>query len=290
MSRFNVVNHGTMSITGSAIGNHNEINTVLPKAAPERAARPGRPPSCDVGVITVTDKETRAVKSVLGLRGERHAGFTVYRGEADGVSVTAVRALQQGQRSAGAAVENLLHACDPGVVVLTGIGGGRTSLPIGDVVVSTAVVYYDQRKVTPGGVLRRADALTAPAAVGHAVNAFRTDVERIDVHDPAGAVRSFGVHDGPLGSGEAVIADARAAELAWLMTVNDKLLAVDMEAGGVARGCHERAARSGREQPWLVVRGISDHADEGKGDGPQPAAALHAALVLRRLLPYLAGR
>ncbi|GAB2861163.1 hypothetical protein GCM10022221_71150 [Actinocorallia aurea] len=282
----NIINTGDMVINGPVTSFTGESPQPFPQPVPvdDRAAQP-----CDVGVITVTAKETHAVKRVLGLRAGREGLIPVYSGEVEGVSVCAVMAPAQGQRSAMAAVENLLHVCDPGAVVLCGIGGGRPPTALGDVVVATEVVYYDQRKITAEGVRRRADAHPAPAVARHAVNAFRTEVDLLTATDPDGRVRSFTVHDGPLGSGEAVIAAEGAAELAWLDQVNDKLLAIDMEAGGLARALHERTARTGRQQPWLVVRGISDHADAAKSDEPQRDAALHAALTLVRLLPYLKG-
>lgn len=46
--------------------------------------------------------------------------------------------------------------------------------------------------------------------------------------------------------GEAVIADADAAEIAFLASFNDKILTVDMEAGGLGQACHERSAVSGQ--------------------------------------------
>jgi adenosylhomocysteine nucleosidase len=96
------------------------------------------------------------------------------------------------------------------------------------------------------------------------------------------------VHAGPIGSGEAVIADGDAEVLRFLAADNDKILAVDMEAGGLGQACHERSAESGRERRWAVVRGISDDAGAGKNEDHQRTAAWHAAVVLRELLPYLA--
>jgi adenosylhomocysteine nucleosidase len=57
-----------------------------------------------------------------------------------------------------------------------------------------------------------------------------------------------------------------------------------MEAGGLSQFCHETPS----PQPgWLVVRGISDLADHAKTLDHQTAAARHAAIALRHLVPYL---
>jgi adenosylhomocysteine nucleosidase len=108
------------------------------------------------------------------------------------------------------------------------------------------------------------------------------------IEDPTGTVRTATVHSGPIGSGDAVIADEKAEELAYLAAFNEKILAIDTEAGALAQACHERSAGSGRQHKWAVVRGISDKADSRKHDEPQRIAAWHAATVLRTLISHLA--
>ncbi|MBB5773505.1 5'-methylthioadenosine/S-adenosylhomocysteine nucleosidase family protein [Nonomuraea jabiensis] len=276
---------GTMTVRDSAVGSNAKVVRTAP------SPRAGAAERVQVGVITILPLETQAVRLALGLRSERVGDLTFYRAAVDGVSVAATSALEPGQRSAMAAYNNLVGVFDPEIAVLVGIGGGvHESVAIGDVVLATEMVYYDLRKVTPSGTPRRGETRPAPAAVGHAVNAFLTDLDqpsRLAIEDPEGTSRSVAVHAGPIGSGEAVIADEDAAEIAFLASFNDKILAVDMEAGGLGQACHERSAASGRQHRWMVVRGISDHADRNKSDAPQRVAAWHAAQVLRRLLPYL---
>ncbi|MGR6918488.1 5'-methylthioadenosine/S-adenosylhomocysteine nucleosidase family protein [[Actinomadura] parvosata] len=276
---------GTMTVRDSAVGSNATVVRTTPSPGEEATER------AQVGVITILPLETRAVRHALGLQRERVGDLTFYRAVVDGVSVAATMALEQGQRSAIAAYDHLTGVFDPEVTVLVGIGGGiHKSVAIGDVVLATEMVYYDLRKITPSGTDRRGQTRSAPAAVGHAVNDFLTDLgtpSRLTIEDPAGTTRPVAVHAGPIGSGEAVIADEDAGEIAFLASFNDKILAVDMEAGGLGQACHERSASSGRQHRWLVVRGISDRADRTKADAPQQVAAWHAAQVLRRLLPYL---
>lgn len=284
-----ILNHrGTMTVRDSAVGSNAKV--VRTVASPRDAAAE----RAQVGVITIKSLETQAVRLALGLRSERVRDLRFDRAVVDGVSVAATMSLEQGQRSALAAYNHLVGVFDPEIVVLVGIGGGiHKSVDIGDVVLSTEMVYYDLRKVTPSGTLHRGESRPAPAAVGHAVNSFLTDLDptdRLTIEDPDGASRSVAVHAGPIGSGEAVIADEAAAEIAFLAAFNDKILAVDMEAGGLSQACHERSAASGQQHRWMVVRGISDHADPNKSDTPQRVAAWHAAQVLRRLLPYLVNK
>ncbi|MGW0810768.1 5'-methylthioadenosine/S-adenosylhomocysteine nucleosidase family protein [Nonomuraea sp. NPDC002799] len=276
---------GTMTVRDSAVGSNAKVlrDAAVPR---DRAAE-----RAQVGVITILPLETQAMRLALGLRSERVGDLTFYRAVVNGVSVAATMALEQGQRSAMAAYANLVGVFDPEITVLAGIGGGlHESVAIGDVILATEMVYYDLRKVTPSGTPRRGQTRPVPAAVGHAVNAFLTDLDpprRLTIADPEGTSRSLAVHAGPIGSGEAVIADEDAAEIAFLASFNDKILAVDMEAGGLGQACHERSATSRRQHRWMVVRGISDRADRNKSDAPQRVAAWHAAQVLRRLLPYV---
>jgi adenosylhomocysteine nucleosidase len=69
---------------------------------------------------------------------------------------------------------------------------------------------------------------------------------------------------GLIGSGDAVIADAQAEILTYLASFNDKVLAVDMEAGGLSLARYERPVITGRPCGWVVIRGISDTADPGR--------------------------
>jgi DNA-binding MarR family transcriptional regulator len=90
-----------------------------------------------------------------------------------------------------------------------------------------------------------------------------------------------------MASGDRVVASSGFA--AELLGVDRKLLALEMEAAGVARACHAQ----GRD--WLVIRGISDSADGHKrqldgtaGGGYQKLAARSAAEYLRWWLHWLA--
>lgn len=278
---------GTTNVHGSAVGHKPVLNvgTAQHQPDPER-------PRADVGVITILDVETSAVRLALGLRESPQGDLRFHTGEArEGITVAAIQSLHQGQRSAMAAYANLVRHHDPAVVVLTGIGGGiHKDIAVNDVVVATRVVYYDLRKETPTGPSRRGEQQESPAGISHAVNAFFSDNHPAEfpVTDPGGTTRAMRVHNGPIASGEAVIADESAETIAYLAAFNDKILAVDMEAGGLGLACHERSASTGEQHGWAVVRGISDLANGAKNDDAHHSASWHAAETLRRLLPYLA--
>jgi adenosylhomocysteine nucleosidase len=285
---------GSTQIRQSAVGRGATVNQMT--GSDRTAKDDNRPPRRDIGIITILGVEANAVRLALGLRPQRVGGLNFDLGELDvqgdrPVRVVATRTLAQGQRSTVIAFDHMRRHYDPKLIVLVGIGGGiHPKISIGDVVVATRVVYYDLRKELPQQTQHRGEEKEAPAAVGHAVNTFFTEhgePARFTLTDPGGTSRAPRVFSGLIGSGDAVIADHDSEIVAYLSRFNDKILAVDMEAGGLSQACHEQSAISDRSQSWMVIRGISDDASPNKGDDDQAVAAWHAATVLGRMLPYL---
>jgi adenosylhomocysteine nucleosidase len=272
MSDTNVTNFGGFTnISGSAIG-HN--------ASVSQQGQPGldveREHGCDIGILTVIPTETEALQRILHLMPRPDRNGVLMGGNR--IRVVAMQAREQGLEAAVIATTRLMREYRPRVVVLAGIGGGvHQAVRIGDVVVATQIFGYDLRRETPQGTDRRGQSWSAPQEMTAAVNAFFS--ERVIT----GGFPDFGVMYGPIGSGNAVIRDPASAVRTYLSRVNDKILAVDMEAAGLARCCHEDAP-----QPWVVVRGISDGANTDNSDDQQPTAAANAAAVVGALIPYLA--
>jgi adenosylhomocysteine nucleosidase len=257
--------------------------------------RQNAPAACDVGVITILSEDAQAVILALRLYMTQAEGLHFYE-TADSsespMKVVMIQAPSQGQRSAMAACASLCRHYHPKIVVLVGSSDG-ISLDIGpgDVVVATRVVYYDLRTQRPGGIRHSGQAREAPAAARRAIEAFFTDHSPADfpVHDLAGGTRTMRMRHGLIGSGDAVSAGQGAETLAFLAAFNDKILAIDMEAGGLSQACHEQAAASRRPGNWAVIRGISENAGPGRYDSWHSIASCHAAIALRKLLPYLAS-
>jgi adenosylhomocysteine nucleosidase len=282
------INWGTTNVNApSAFGTGATVNISGAQPPPNREGK-----GADIGVITVITEEASAVRAALGLRSDEAHGVSFDLGslQADGkpVTIAATRALAQGQESTMVAYNHLREHFNPAVIVIAGIGGGvHRDVHIGDVVVATRMVYYDLRKETPAGTLHRGQQRQAPAVIEHAVNRFFTDHGEPAVLSGEGSKNSFRVLCGPIGSGNAVIADRDSEILKYLARFNDKILAIDMESGGLSHAYHEGLVTSGRPLGWLVVRGISDDAGPGKNDDYHRPAARNAALALRELLPYL---
>jgi adenosylhomocysteine nucleosidase len=263
-------------------------------AAPESHSTSG------IGVVTVLAAEAKAVLTELGLtedetktRQQRfYTGKVKVLGAA--VDVVATRASGAGQRAAMTALNNLRRYYDPAVLVLVGIGGAiHRSIAVDDVVVATRVVYYDLRKVTSEGVRPRGEERESPAWVVQAVNSFFTDhgdPAFLRVTESMGRTASFRVFHGPVGSGDAVIANRKSGIRKYLHAYNEKILAVDMEAGGLSQFCHETSSASGAIPGWVVIRGMSDRADRAKNDDRHDSAARNAAYTLHCMIPHIHTR
>jgi adenosylhomocysteine nucleosidase len=287
---------GTTHVTGSAIGDGARVTSGHPAPQHTRAASDPRV-RWGIGVVTILTEEARAVLQEFGLKrdGARTREQWFYTGNVKVpggvVNVVATRASGPGQRAAMTALGNLQRYYDLPVLVIVGIGGAiHHGIAIDDVVVATRVVYYDLRKVTAEGVRHRGEERESPASMVHAVNSFFTDHgEPAELHAEELAARAapFRVFLGPVGSGDAVIADEENEIRKYLDAYNDKILAVDMEAGGLSKFCHETSSVSGALPGWVVIRGISDHADRVKNDDRHDSAAMNAAHTLRRMIPYI---
>jgi len=289
---------GTINIGHSAIGDH----AIVYAGARERgeAAVGGNEPGrrADIGVITVLSEETRALAGALGVAGNvrirvHEDGSHCHEAEvsANGrrLNVVATQAADRGQRPAVLAFQRLHRYHSPAVVALVGIAGGvHPSVRLGDVVIAQEVIYYDLRKETAGRTFRRGQTRPVPITVRHAINHFFSsngEPYEASFTDPDGVTRTASVLPGLIASGEAVVADARAGIRRYIQSFNDKTLALETEAGGVAEAFHEMAGDFG-SGGWLSIRGISDYADAGKRDDYHDIASWHAAAVLIQMLPY----
>jgi len=286
---------GITHLTGSAIGDGAHVTIGHP--APHHTRTTSEPHhTWNIGVITVLAEEAKAVLQELGLKQDttktRDQWFYTGSVKVPGavVNVVATRASGPGQRATMTALGNLQRYYAPPVLVLVGIGGAiHHGIALDDVVVATRVVYYDLRKVTTKKVRHRGEDRESPAWMVHAVNSFFTNYGGLAelYAEAAGQAVPFRVHCGLIGSGDAVIADGESEIRTYLEAYSDKILAVDMEAGGLSQFCHETSSTSGAIPGWVVIRGISDHADRTKNDNWHHSAARNAAHTLHHMIPYL---
>lgn len=298
---------GGIHVSGNNVNFHDRVagrdqfNGVpeRPESPPKAAAEPPRPagPSrtAEVGVLAILDEEIRAVQAQLQQMREyrerrlrhgplaREAWLPGRGGEP--IRVAAVQTLSQGTESAGIAYRGLVDEYNPQVVLLVGIAGGiGKKIKVGDVVISDEVISYDHRREAPGRTYHRGQAQAVAAPLRYRLNDFLADTPS---EQPRRDGETFHLYRGPVASGNAVITDAKSEIRLWLTEFNEKVLAVETEAAGVAQSFHEMSAGDMMPRGWLTIRGISDVADRRKGWAYHDLAARHAAEAMAMLLPYL---
>lgn len=241
-----------------------------------------------IGIIFPLEEEYLAAQNVLAAEESwLQGGETFYRiaGPLPAPAVGVVVG-EMGQESAGIVAERLVHEFGVQLLVVVGICGALSKdLALGDVVIPNVVDLYSVgAKAVPEGtdkhkLVLAGEPFRTPRVLAEAVADLKRRPELRSTYDAwaasAGsrrrslglvhpAIRKFladppGVHQGHLASGNDVVAAAAYGE--WLRTARDRsYLAVEMEAGGIANAAHRRLA----PVPVLVLRGVSDFADERK--------------------------
>ena len=267
---------------------------ILETAAARQLARQVDPSVADVALVTALPLELAAVLKYLPTLEKvtiGHESRTYYQGIVvtdDGATryrVVATVLQDMGNVQAAAATAALIHDWNPRYIIMCGIAAGLRSdrQRLGDVVVSTDVIYYELAKLLDDGTERRpvsyrADSLLLDRAMHmQLMAAWRARLPPRP--DGRGSGVDFpGVHFGPVASGDKVIASA--SEARQLLSLHSKVAAVEMEGGGVATSAFATARRVG----FLMVRAICDFADQAKDDRWQDFAANAAASFVAQFL------
>jgi adenosylhomocysteine nucleosidase len=280
----NNYNAGVQNVGGTMIGDNTASDNTLQIGDPRPDRSPKASGTWHFGVVTILAEEMQAVRAVLGLTDD---GTRFYTGRLDATTVVATQSSAPGNLAVAPAIANLQDKYAPAVIALVGIAGAiHEQVALNDTIIATRVVYYESRKVLARKTLRRMQEFRAPAGIIQSVNNFASNGDTAILPGFGGAA-PFRVHHGPIGSGEAVIANPKDAIRRDLARYNDKILAVEMEAGGLAQFCHDTTTKSGTPLGWVVVRGVSDLADAAKDDRHHTSAAVNAAQTLRHLIPYI---
>jgi 8-oxo-dGTP diphosphatase len=239
-------------------------------------------------ILTAMNLEYRAVRAQLsGITAHTHPMGTRFEvGHLDGCRV-ALALTGKGNQSAAVLAERAAAEFAPAAVIFVGVAGAlQPHLGLGDVVVATHVYAYH-------GATSEDDGLTArPRSweLSHRVYQIAAHLERTGDwgRQLPGDSPLPRVYFGPVAAGEiahySAVSDARQ----WLREHYSDAVAVEMEAAGVAQAGHLNDAL-----PTVMVRGISDYADEGKSAaddiGWQPRAAANAAAFATALATALAA-
>ena len=149
---------------------------------------------------------------------------------------------------------------------------------MGDVVVGSAVFYYEHGKITPSGTKREPYMYPADARLYQKAITTGKWTEKIQARRPDGTRTRPKVCYGVIASGEKVIADEAMRD--DINRGHRKIAAIEMEAYGVAAAVwqHEQHVRQ------MAIRGVCDTADPNKKDDWQEYAAAAAASFTRHYL------
>jgi nucleoside phosphorylase len=247
-------------------------------------------PLADVGIVTVLMPEARAVIERLSRHGSMQERWdqaslrAFYSGRiqegTSEISVVMTQCVDPKATSATAACHALIREASPRVLILLGIGGGISDdVALGDVVIANQVVAYDNRKESSEGIAYRGEAWKLSVAAKNMLHSFFAN----ESPDRNG---SYSLHTGPVGTGGAVLGYKKSKTRKWLLHYNSKLMAVETEAEGVEQYFYESEDLQ-RLKTVLVIRGISDKADEEKDDKWHGIASANAIDAVARMTPWI---
>jgi len=247
----------------------------------------------DFAIITAIEIEAKAVVSRLKDHTVKrfedkdirtyHCGTVPIPGTDQRYRVVVITLPSMGTISAANAVTDTIVHWNPRYVLMVGIAGGipQDDLDLGDVLVAEQVVGYDYGKVTDQGIKPRDHVYPASALLLDRIRNFWDSAwtQQVNVARPANTKRAVPKRFvGLIASGNRVIASAEFRE--QLTRRWPKLLAVETESEGVFAAVFDRPNIRGT----LVIRGISDMADECKSDAWQEYAANAAAAFVENFL------
>ena len=246
--------------------------------------------SVDFAIIVALQKELTAVKhyfpelahiapSSSSTRSYYSATIPTDQGGSYRVVVTLLHSM--GNLEAAHATSDLIREWNPRFVLVNGIAGGISGggRELGDVVVSSSVVYYELAKIRSNEQERRSRHFQAdPSLLDGVLNLtssdWKTRLPPIPDATPADRTRPR-MHIGPIASGEKVVAAIDAVHR--LRAFQKDLIAIEMESAGVASAAFSAVKKVG----FLAIRAICDFADGAKNDCWQEYAAYSAASFLR---------
>lgn len=200
-----------------------------------------------------------------------------------------------GNNSAAVITERAHAMFKPEALFFAGVAGSlKEDIQLGDVVVATKVYDYQGAKETGEGRFARPAAWDASHWLEQAASAALCDERWMDRLPPEiraqqASSRTPKVHYKPIASGETVLAAAHGSTAHLLRTTYNDAAAVEMESAGVAKAAHIAGGLH-----TLIVRGISDMADDGKSaadaSGSQQLAAANAAAAVSAIIADLIPR
>jgi nucleoside phosphorylase len=237
----------------------------------------------DVGIVIPLREEYRYVVELAAqLESISHEGTYFYRLDFGAISTVCCLVDQMGPLPALQTATRLLGFTDLKLLVVLGLGGALDDdIAVGDVVIAAEVNEFQANSKAQSAdagyevrysgrhwplEFRIREAISHFEFSGHEAFArwqadTSADYGKLEIPGKQSVCSSPpSLRLGPIASGSVVAASS--AFIAEVKRINRKFVAIDMEAAGVAPAAAERI----HPIPCLIVRGISDHANERKKD------------------------
>ena len=225
-----------------------------------------------LAVMGALDEEVAHLRDDMKITDEtEHAGIQVTHGSFKNVDIVLAKS-GIGKANATICTQMLIDLYKPTSMLFSGVAGGLLpNMRVGDVVVASHLIQYDMDLTAFGrrhGELPGRDRLIEcdPVMVQEAGSSFDTAFP-----DPGVGPNLM---LGTIASGDRFIQDQKT--LRWLQR-EFSALATEMEGAAFGYTCHLN------EVPFVVIRGLSDTADQNASD--DFSANLH--IVSLNMYPYL---
>lgn len=202
------------------------------------------------GIICAMPEELKALHEQLSNEVDQEIGGKHYLsgqiGQADVVLVES----GIGKVEAGITTEHLIVECGADVVINSGSAGGiGTGLKVGDVVLSTATAYHDADARAFGYVYGQLPGKPAR---------FQASDKWVQALATAGQKTGLKIKKGLIVSGDQFVSSSSA--IAKIKKHFPEALAAEMEGAAVGQ------VATDHDVPYVVVRAMSDTADEDAGE------------------------
>ncbi|MDR2615601.1 MAG: 5'-methylthioadenosine/adenosylhomocysteine nucleosidase [Oscillospiraceae bacterium] len=229
-----------------------------------------------VGIIGAMDAEIASLKNELeNPRNKTVMGIEFVSGKLEGRDVVVAKC-GMGKVQAAMCATIMINDFNAAKLINTGVGGAvYQKLLIGDVVVSSDTCLHDVDLTAIGeplGKLPNLNTVNFPAdkvLIGLAVSAGEN------------VLREHNVHVGVIATGDQFIASKAKKDF---IRDNFGAYAADMEGGAIGEVCHLNKI------PYVVIRAVSDNADEAAGGDfmfSVDETAQSSAAIVREMLKNL---
>lgn len=230
-----------------------------------------------IGIIGAMDAEINILKSKMNIVATKNnAGIDYHVGSFQGSNITIAKC-GIGKVNAAICTQVMIDMYAVDYVINIGVAGAVSKdLKIGDVVISSDLLQHDYDSTDVG------DKLGVIPNMG--TETFMADEELIRLAKEAGNEVLSNEHNifvGRIATGDQFISSKEAKERIW---TNFKALCAEMEGGAIAHTCYLN------NLPFVVVRAISDQADEEAGMSFEkfvPIAAKNSSDIVEHMIKVM---